>query len=94
MPASSNASTRSLLEVALGFLGALLVIPLLFKVAFGLVGGVFKLAGSLFRFRTTRRLIGDAVIAGLTALLTREDVLDTLFGRKGRKGDGLLKPKA
>ena len=94
MPASSNASTRSLLEVALGFLGALLVIPLLFKVTFGVIGGVFKIAGGLFRLRTTRRLIGDAVFAGITALLTREDVLDTLFGRKGRKGDGLLKPKA
>ena len=94
MPAPSNASTRSLLEIALGFLGALLIVPLLFKVAFGLFGGVFRLAGGLLKLKVTRRLIGDAVFAGLTALLTREGVLDTLFGRKGKTGDGLLKPKA
>lgn len=89
-----NASTRSLLEIALGFLGALLIVPLLIKLALGLAKGVFRVTGSLFRLRTTRRLIGDAVFAGLTALLTREDVLDALFGRKGKTGDGLLKPKA
>lgn len=91
---SPNPTTRSLLEIALGFLGALLIVPILVKLAFGLGKGVFKLAGGLFKFRTTRRLIGDVVFAGLTALLTREDVLDSLFGRKGRTGDGLLKPKA
>lgn len=85
MAAPSNASARSLLEVALGFLGALLVVPLLLKTISVLFRGLFK-------FGTTRRLIGDLVIAGLTALLAREDVLDTLFGKKGRKGDGLLKP--
>ncbi len=85
MPSPSTSSTRSLLEVALGFLGALLVVPLLFKVVTGTVKGIFKLG-------TTRKLAGEVVIAGLTALLTREDVLDKLFGRKGRTGDGLLKP--
>lgn len=81
----SSSSTRSLLEVTLGFLGALLIVPLLFKTVTGLFRGVFRLG-------TTRRLVGDLVVAGVTALLTREDVLDTLFGRKGRTGDGLLKP--
>ena len=81
----SSSSTRSLLEVTLGFLGALLIVPLLFKTVSGLVRGVFRLG-------TTRRLVGDLVIAGITALLTREDVLDTLFGKKGQRGDGLLKP--
>ena len=88
----STSSTRSLLEVALGFLGALLIVPLLFKVAFGLVKAVTGTARGLLRLGTTKRLVGDLVVAGLTALLTREDVLDTLFGKKGRKGDGLLKP--
>lgn len=83
--ARSTSSTRSLLEVALGFLGALLIVPLLFKTVSGLLRGIFRLG-------TTRRLVGDLVIAGITALLTREDVLDTLFGQKGQKGDGLLKP--
>ncbi len=85
MAGSTNATTRSLLEVALGFLGALLIVPLLLKTVVGLVRTVVRLG-------TTRRLIGDLVVAGLTALLTREDVLDTLFGQKGRSGDGLLKP--
>ncbi len=83
--AGSNATTRSLLEVTLGFLGALLIVPLLLKTVTGLVKAIFRLG-------TTRRLIGDLVIAGLTTLLTRDDVLDSLFGKKGRKGDGLLKP--
>ncbi len=80
-----STSTRSLLEVALGFLGALLVVPLLFKTVKGLLKAVFKMG-------TTRTLLGEVALAGLTALLTREDVLDKLFGRKGRTGDGLLKP--
>jgi hypothetical protein len=85
MAAPSNSSTRTLLEVTLGFLGALLIVPLLFKTVSAVLRGIF-------RFSTTRRLVGDLVIAGLTALLAREDVLDKLFGRKGRTGDGLLKP--
>ena len=93
MSTSPNASTRSLLEIALGFLGALLIVPLLIKVALAAGKGVLRLVGGLFKFRTTRRLMGDLAFAGLTALLTRESVLDTLFGRKGKTGDGLLKPK-
>lgn len=82
---SSNATSRSLIEVALGFVGAVLIVPLLFKT----VSGLFR---TIFRFSPTRRLVGDVVVAGLSSLLLREDVLDTLFGRKGRRGDGLLKP--
>ena len=85
MARPTTSSTRSLLEIALGFLGALLIVPLLFKTVTGVVKGVFRMG-------TTRRLAGDLVITGLTALLTREDVLDKLFGRKGQTGDGLLKP--
>ena len=85
MARSSTSSTRSLLEVALGFLGALLIVPLLFKVTTGVVKGIFKMG-------TTRKLAGELVITGLTALLTRQDVLDKLFGKKGQTGDGLLKP--
>ena len=80
--ATSNASTRSLLEVALGFLGAILIVPLVFtalKLAFKTTTAV---VGGLFRMRTTRRLLGDLAVAGVTALLTRNDVLDTIFGRR------------
>lgn len=83
---ASSASTRSLLEVALGFVGALLIVPLLLRSVTGLVRTVF-------RFSTTRRLVGDLVVAGLSSLLLRENVLDSLFGRRGQKGDGLLKPR-
>lgn len=82
---SNNTPTRTLLEVALGFFGALLILPLLFK----LLGGVFK---GLFRFRTTRKLMGEAAVAGLVAVLTNDAMLDHVFGKKG--GDGLLKASA
>lgn len=85
MATTPNATTRSLLEISLGFVGALLIVPLLYKT----LSGLFK---TLFRFSTTRRLIGDVAIAGLSSLLLRGDVLDTLFGRRGGRGDGLLKP--
>ena len=83
--ARTTSTTRSLLEVVLGFLGALLIVPLLFKTVTTVLRGVFRLG-------TTKRLIGDIVVTGLTALLMRDDVLDKLFGRKGATGDGLLKP--
>lgn len=90
----ASPSSRSLAEIALGFVGAILIVPLLFKsvglvfrVLFGTVKGVFKLG-------VTRRLAGDLVVAGLTAMLTKESVLDTLFGKKGQIGDGALKPDA
>ncbi|MCH7977098.1 MAG: hypothetical protein IIC18_11190 [Bacteroidetes bacterium] len=82
---TDNATTRSLLEIALGFLGAMLVLPLLFR----MIGGVLS---ALFRFSFIRKLTGEAIFVGLTALLTHEGVLDKLFGKKGETGDGLLKP--
>ena len=85
MASPSTPTTRSLLEIALGFVGALLIVPLLFKTVTGLLK-------TLFRFSTTRRLVGDIVVAGLSSLLLRGDVLDLLFGRRGQRGDGLLKP--
>ena len=78
---TDNVTSRSLFEVALGFFAALLVLPLLFRAVFG-----------LFRLGIVRKLIGEAVFIGLTALLTKEGVLDKLFGSPGEKGDGLLKP--
>ena len=78
---SDNVTSRSLLEVALGFVGVLLVLPLLFRA----VTGVFRLG-------VVRRLIGEALFVGLTTLLTKEGVLDKLFGQKGEPGSGLLKP--
>ena len=84
--AQPSPTTRSLLEVTLGFLGALLIVPLLFKMVGGLLKGVFRLG-------VTKRLLADVAFAGITALLTRGDVLDTLFGRKGGK-DALLKTDA
>jgi hypothetical protein len=83
---STSPTTRSALEVALGFIGALLILPLVVNVFLGLVR-------SVFRFRTTRRLLGEVAVAGLVGLLSNEGVLDRLFGRKGEVGDGLFKPE-
>ena len=80
---TDDVTSRSLFEVALGFLGALLVLPLLFRI----VAGIFRLG-------IVRKLIGEAIFVGLTALLTRDDVLDRLFGQRGEAGDGLLKSDA
>ena len=87
--ATSNPATRSLLEVALGFLGAILIVPLAFTLLKGTLKATAALVGGLFRMRTTRRLLGDLAVAGVTALLTRKDVLDTIFGRRG-EGGGFL----
>lgn len=83
---TENATTRSIVEVVLGFVGALLILPLLFRV----VSGVFS---GLFRLSFIRKLTGEVIFVGLTALLTHEGVLNKLFGKKGEKGDGLLKPR-
>ena len=80
--ATSNPATRSLLEVALGFLGAILIVPLLFGVAKTAVRTVLAVVTGVFRFRTTRRLLGDLVVAGASSLLLKPDVLDTIFGRR------------
>ena len=89
---ASQTTTRSLLEVALGFIGALLIVPLAFKAVGLAFKTVFGITRGLFKLGVTKRLAGDLVVAGLTALLTKESVLDNLFGKKGRIGDGVLKP--
>ncbi len=89
---ASQTPTRSLVEIALGFIGAILIVPLAFKAAGLVFRALFGTVKGVFRFGVTRRLMGDLAVAGLTALLTKESVLDTLFGKKGRIGDGALKP--
>ena len=81
MPTPSGNPLRPLLEVGAGFIAALLVIPLAFKVL-----------GGLFRLSIVRKLIGEALLIGLTTALTNEGTLDKLFGKPGRRGDGALKP--
>lgn len=80
--ATSNPATRSLLEVALGFIGAILIVPLLFGTVKMLLRTTTGVVTGLFRFRTTRRLIGDLVVAGASSLLLKPEVLDTIFGRR------------
>lgn len=62
-------------ETLIAFIGALLVLPLLLKV----IGGVIR---GLFRMAFFRRLLIDTAVVGASALLTREDVLDRVFGRR------------
>jgi hypothetical protein len=73
--------TKALSETGLAFVAGLLILPLAFK----LLKGIFSL--SIFR-----KLMAEMVFVGLTALLTNEAVLDKLFGARGRRGDGVLKP--
>jgi hypothetical protein len=73
------------LETLVAFFGALLIIPLVIKVAFGIVKG-------LLRMKLVRTLLLESVIVGLTTLLTKEGTLDKLFGQKGQRGSGALKP--
>ena len=82
---TENAASRSVLEVVLGFVGALLILPLLFRVFSGIFSGLFRLS-------FVRKLTGEAIFVGLTALLNHEGVLNKLFGKKGNTGDGFLKP--
>jgi len=60
-------------ETVVAFIGAVLVLPLLLKLIFGTIK-------SLFRLGFVRRLLVDSMVVGATALLTRSDVLDKLFG--------------
>lgn len=72
-------------ETFAAFVGALLVVPLVIKLVFGIVRTILGLG-------IVRRLFVEALFAGLAVALTRENVLDRLFGRKGQPGSGLLKP--
>jgi hypothetical protein len=73
-------------ETLLGFLAVLFIVPIVVKTVFAVLAG-------LFRLRLVRKLIFQSLIVAATGMLTKEGVLDKLFGQKGRQGDGLLKPK-
>ena len=72
-------------ETVVAFLGALLVFPLLIKILLGTFKGLFRLG-------FVRKLIFETALIGVTTLLTKPETLDKLFGQKGKRGDGLLKP--
>lgn len=84
LPCNPNSGMRTIkdpvanftVETLVAFIGALLVLPLLIK----LILGAFK---SMFRLRFIRRLLFDSIVVGATALLTREEVLDRIFGPRG-----------
>ncbi|MDX1438372.1 MAG: hypothetical protein R3284_00575 [Rubricoccaceae bacterium] len=73
---------RSLLEVAIGFVGVLLILPALFQTL-----------RTLFKLTFVKKLVGEMIFVGFTALLAHEGVLNLIFGEKGKLGAGLLKPK-
>ena len=73
MPTFRSPVSNFTFETLIAFVGALLVLPLLFKLFFSVIRGLFKL--TIFR-----KLLFDSVIVGATALLTREEVLDKVFG--------------
>jgi hypothetical protein len=67
---TDDAAARPLLEIALGFAGALLVIPVLLRV----LGGITRTG--LFR-----RLFTEALLVGAATLLTRDDVMNRILPR-------------
>ena len=69
---TDDAATRPLFEIILGFVGALLVIPLIFRVL-----------GGFMRTGLFRRLLTEAIMVGGATLLTRDEVVDRVFGRTG-----------
>lgn len=69
---TDDAAARPLFEIILGFVGALLVIPLIFRVL-----------GGLMRTGLFRRLLTEAVVVGGATLLTRDEVVNRVFGRPG-----------
>ncbi len=86
MAASKSGVGTFTVETVVAFLGALLVFPLLIKILIGTVKG-------LFRIGLVRKLLLEGLIVGATTFLTKQGVLDKLFGQPGQRGDGLLKPK-
>lgn len=82
---SSNAPARSFVEIALGFLGAALVVPLLFRVVFAVVPLLFRATFGVvfgaFRLLGGPKLLAEAAVVGAATLLTRDDVLDKVFSR-------------
>lgn len=82
MARQPDPAARPLLEILLGFVGALLVVPILLRTVSG-----------LFRSSFVRRLFTEALVVGATTLLTKEGALDKLFGAKGET-TALLKSDA
>lgn len=70
-------------ETLIGFVGALIVLPLLVRLVFGTIK-------TLLRLRFVRKLLVGAALTGLVSLLQNQRVLDRLFGPKGGS-EGLLK---
>ncbi len=85
MAASKPGVGAFTVETVVAFLGALLVFPLAIKILLGTVKGVFRLG-------IVRKLLLESLIVAGTTFLTKQGVLDKLFGRPGGTGDGLLKP--
>jgi hypothetical protein len=81
MPTFRNPVSNFTFETLVAFIGALLVLPLLIKVLVGTLRGLLRLG-------VVRRLLLDSLVVGATALLTREEVLDKVFGpRNGQVPD-------
>jgi len=68
---TDDAAARPMLEIILGFVGALLVIPLLLRAL-----------GGLTRTGIFRRLATEALLVGAATLLTRDDVMDKVLPRR------------
>ena len=75
MASDRSPVTNATYETIIAFVGALLVFPLVIKVVLGVLKGVFRLG-------FVRKLIFESALIGVTALLTKPEVLDKVFGPK------------
>lgn len=75
MASNRSAVSNATFETLIAFVGALLVFPLVIKVALGVLKGIFRLG-------LVRKLLFESMLIGLTTLLTKPEVLDKVFGPK------------
>lgn len=75
MASDRSPVTNATYETIIAFVGALLVFPLVIKLALGIFKGVFRLG-------IVRKLLFESALIGVTTLLTKPAVLDRVFGPK------------
>ena len=67
-------------ETVVSFIAALLIVPLVIKILVNTVRGLLKVG-------VVRRLLVNTLAVGVTALFTREDFLNRIFGPRRKKLD-------
>ncbi len=75
MAPNRSAASNATYETIISFVAALLIFPLVIKIVLGVIRSVFRLG-------VVRKLLFESALIGVTALLTKPEVLDKVFGPK------------